>query len=170
MKKSAIFMAAAMALALAGCGGSGKQEEPGAAGTEQGAPDAKPGITVSNGVLVMPAVKGNPGAAYFILANGGDAIASVAAVSIAGVGRAEMHETRGGAMAPLPELALQPGETARFERGGKHVMAFEIADTVKPGGTAELTLTFAGGDKVSSPLKVETVGGAMAGMDHGDHD
>jgi periplasmic copper chaperone A len=170
MKRSMAFLTATIALALSGCGGSGKQEDPGAAMTEPAAPDAKPGISLSDGVLVMPAVKGNPGAAYFVLANGSDAIASVAAVTIAGVGRAEMHETRGGTMAPLPELAVQPGQDARFERGGKHVMAYEIADTIKPGGTAELTLTFAGGDKISAPLKVEAAGGDMAGMDHGDHD
>lgn len=170
MKKSVTFLAAAMVLGVAGCGDSGKREQPGGSATQSIGPDAKPGVTLSDGVLVMPAVKGNPGAAYFVLANGGDAAVSVAAVTIDGAGRTEMHETRGGSMTPLQDLALQPGETVRFERGGKHVMAFEIADTVKPGGTAELTLTFTGGDKISSPLKVETVGGAMTGMDHGDHD
>lgn len=170
MKTPAILLTAAALFTLAGCGGSDKREEPAPDMSASAAPDAKPGVTVSAGMLLLPAVKGNPGGAYFVLANGGDAPVTVAAVTIGGAGRAELHETKGGAMAPLENLALQPGETIRFERGGKHVMAFDIADTVKPGGTAEMTLTFAGGDKVSAPLKVETVGGAMAGMDHGDHD
>ena len=147
-----------------------------AAATEA-APDAKPGITVSGGVLVLPAVKGNPGAAYFALGNGGPAVSTLAAVSIDGAGKAEMHETSRGSMAPFKDLAVKPGETVKFERGGKHVMVFDIADTVKPGGSAEMTLTFAGGDKVSAPLKVQSMsdavgGGDMAGMadmDHGSH-
>jgi periplasmic copper chaperone A len=170
MRTSATFLTVAMAIALAGCDDSGKQEQPAPSATEAAGPDAKPGITLSGGVLVLPAVKGNPGAAYFDLANGGDAPVSVEAAAIDGVGRAELHETKGGSMAPLQDSAVQPGETARFERGGKHVMAFDIADTVKQGGTAELTLTFAGGDKISSPLKIETVAGSMADMDHGGHD
>jgi copper(I)-binding protein len=149
----------------------------GAAATEA-APDAKPGITVSGGVLVLPAVKGNPGATYFDLGNGGTAASTLAAVSIDGAGKAEMHETSGGSMAPVKDLAVKPGETVKFARGGKHVMVFDIVDTLKPGATTEMTLTFAGGDKVSAPLKVQSMsdalggdmaGGDMAGMDHGSH-
>lgn len=156
-------------LALAGCQQNKAPEASAtaAAAASEAAPDAKPGITVSNGVLVLPAVKGNPGAAYFDLSNGGPAASAVAAISIDGAGKAEMHETAGGSMAPLKELNVKPGETVKFARGGKHVMVFDIADTVKPGGTAEMTLTFAGGDKVSAPLKVQSMGDAMAGMDMG---
>lgn len=158
------------ALALGACQ-QGKAPE--AEATAQSAPDAKPGISVSGGVLVLPAVKGNPGAAYFELANGGDKPSTLAAVSIDGAGKAEMHETLGGSMAPVKDLAVKPGETVKFERGGKHIMVFDIAEGVKSGGTAEMTLTFAGGDKVSAPLKVESMfdamGGDMAGMDHGSH-
>lgn len=159
-------------LALAGCQQSKAPEAPAtAAAASEAAPDAKPGITVSGGVLVLPAVKGNPGAAYFDLGNGGPAVSAVAAISIDGAGKAEMHETSGGSMAPLKELSVKPGETVKFVRGGKHVMVFDIADTVKPGATAEMTLTFAGGDKVSAPLKVQSMsdamGGDMAGMDMG---
>ena len=44
-------------------------------------------------------------------------------------------------------------------------MAFELADTLVAGGKAEMTLTFADGDKLSVPLSVEPAGG---GVDHGD--
>lgn len=149
------------ALALAGC----QQAKAPDAG-----PDAKPGITVSGGVLVLPAVKGRPGVAYFDLANGGEVSASLAAVVIDGASKAEMHESKGGSMAPVNDLALKPGETVKFERGGKHVMVFDIADTVQSGAKAEMTLTFAGGDKVSAPLKVQSMADAMGeGMDHGSH-
>lgn len=167
------------ALVLAGCQQNTTPEaEKTAASATEAAPEAKPGITVSGGLLVLPAVKGNPGAAYFDLANGGAAASTVAAVSIDGAGKAEMHETSGGSMAPVADLAVKPGETVKFVRGGKHVMVFDIADRVKPGGTAEMTITFAGGDKISAPLKVQSMadalggdaaGSDMAGMDHGSH-
>jgi copper(I)-binding protein len=161
-------------LALAACQQNKAPEaEASAAAASEAAPEAKPGMTVSAGVLVLPAVKGHPGAAYFDLGNGGPAASTLAAVSIDGAGKAEMHETSGSSMAPVKDLAVKPGETVKFARGGKHVMVFDIADTVKAGGTAEMTLTFVGGDKVSTPLKVQSMsdamGGDMAGMDHGSH-
>lgn len=150
------------ALALAACQ---QQKAPEA----ETAPDAKPGVTVEGGVLMLPVVKGRPGAAYFSLANGGDKPATLAAVAIDGAARAEMHETKGGSMAPLTALEIKPGETVKFERGGRHVMAFDVAETLKPGAAAEMTLTFADGDKVSAPLKVEAMASATGGTDHGDH-
>jgi copper(I)-binding protein len=158
------------ALALAAC----QQQPQPQPKQSEAAPEAKPGIAVSDGVLVLPVVKGNPGAAYFTVANGGDTPTSLAAVAVGGADKAEMHETRGGAMEALKSVDLKPGETVRFERGGKHVMVFGIADTVMAGGRVEMTLTFAGGDKVSAPLKVEAAGGGgmadMPGMGHGGHD
>ena len=163
--KSPLFLAPLAALALSGCGDSGKQENlKEAIESEAAAPDAKPGIAVADGVLSLPVVKGRPGAAYFTLTNGSAAAATLAAVTIEGAGKTEMHETKGGSMAPLGVVELKPGEVVKFARGGKHVMAFDLAETVTAGGSAEMTLTFAGGDKVSVPLKVESMAGGMADM------
>ena len=55
-------------------------------------------------------------------------------------------------------------------------MAFELDAKLVAGGTTEMTLTFADGDKLSAPLKIEsrTGGGDMAkgmeGMDHEEMD
>ena len=154
--------------ALAAC-----QQE--TAPAEPSNPDAKPGLSVDGGKLVLPAVKGNPGAAYFALSNSGDKAAELAAVYVEGAARSEMHETSGGKMAKIEKIEVQPGETIKFERGGKHVMAFELNDSIQAGGTTEMTLIFADGDKLSTPLAVESVIGAtgevaneMDGMDHGD--
>ena len=134
-------------LALAGC-----QEK--AAAPAEANPDAKPGLILADGQLALPAVSGNPGAAYFTLTNGGSQAATLAAVSIAGAQKAEMHDMAGGSMAPLKEVTLKGGETVKFARGGKHVMAFDLNDTVAAGSKAEITLTFADGDKLSAPLDV----------------
>jgi copper(I)-binding protein len=123
-------------------------------------PDAAPGMAVSNGVLVLPAVKGNPGVAYFSVTNGSQQATSLAAIHIDGVGKTEMHETQGGTMAPMNWADIPAGQTLKFEPGGKHVMLFDLTDKVKAGGTAEMTLTFSGGDTISTPLKVQAAGGA----------
>lgn len=158
----------AAALALAACQQTAGTPEGGASASgDAAAPDAKPGIVATDGSLVLPVVKGNPGVAYFTVHNGGEKAATLAAISIDGVDKAEMHETSGGTMAATPTVAIAPGETVRFERGGRHVMLFGVGSKVTAGGSAEMTLIFADGDKVSAPLMVETMGDAMEGMDHG---
>lgn len=153
-------------LAVAGC----KQEAPSpdtAAASSAAAPDAKPGLAVSDAVLVLPAVKGRPGAAYFTVANTGPAPASLAAVHVDGAGKTELHESKEGKMAPLGPVAIAPGASIAFARGARHVMVFDIDARLTAGGTTEVTLTFADGDKVSVPVKIEAAGDAMAGMEHG---
>lgn len=163
--KAAYFLAPLALLSIAGCGDSGKQPEAVASGSEagtsmEGAPDAKPGLSVSDGVLILPAVKGRPGAAYFTVVNNGDKPTSLAAVYVEGAAKAEIHETMGGKMQAMPTLDLPVGATVKFERGAKHVMLFDLADTLAAGGTAEMTLTFADGDKISAPLRIEGAAGA----------
>lgn len=157
MKPARLMFALApfAALALSAC----QQEAP--APAEQN-PSAKPGLSASDGVLVLPAVKGNPAAAYLTLTNNGDAQASVAGVSLDAAESAEIHQTKDGKMASVDQVDVAAGSTVKFERGGLHVMAFGLKPEVSAGNTVEATLTFADGDKISVPLKVETVGGAPA--------
>lgn len=150
------------ALALAGCQQNKESET-------KVAPDAKPGLAVTEGRLVLPVVKGNPGAAYFTVTNTGTAPATLAAVHVDGAGKAEMHETAGGSMQPLKDVPVPAGGRVAFVQGAKHVMLFDLDDGLVAVGSTEMTLTFTGGDKVSAPLKVEKMGGGMAempGMDH----
>jgi periplasmic copper chaperone A len=148
-----------VALALAGC------QEKSAAPAEAN-PDARPGLTLSDGQLILPAVSGNPGAAYFTLTNGSNEAVTLAAASIDGAEKAEMHEMAAGSMGPLSAVMLKSGETVKFARGGKHVMVFGLAGSVTAGGKTEMTLTFADGDKLSAPLEVVAPG--QMPMDHGD--
>ena len=173
------------ALALAGC-----QDKPGDGPTSAASgmasespaaeaigPDARPGITAAQGRFVLPVVVGRPGAAYFTVHNNAESTATLVAVHIEGVGKAQMHRTEGGAMTGVDNLDIAPGTSVAFEPGGLHVMAFELAKGLARVKTTELTMTFSDGDKVSIPLSVERMGmdmdedmdgGAMdhAGMSH----
>lgn len=154
-------LAAALALMLVACG---KATSPAPAESSAAAPDVKPGLSLSGGKLVLPAVSGNPGAAYFSITNGSDQTATIAAVDVAGAGMAMLHETKmqdgHSTMGELSSPDVKPGETVTFAPGGKHVMVDAVPATAKPGATIEITITFADGDKLSAPLAVEPPGGA----------
>lgn len=169
--RTGLALAPAMLFALAGCDGADRSAgdaAPTASATAVAAgPDAAAGLALSGAKLMLPVVEGRPGAAYFTFVNKADKPVTIAAVSIEGAGRTEMHETVGGKMTPIESIDVAPGQTVAFERGGKHVMAFDIASALAPGGTSEITLTLADGDKISAPIAVEAMaGGMMHGAGH----
>jgi hypothetical protein len=63
-------------------------------------------------------------------------------------------------MQELLNVKVEKGKQLKFAPGGNHVMAMGLADTLKPGDTTKVTLTFVGGDKYSFPAKVEAAGSA----------
>lgn len=164
MNRFSNISALALAAALGACSGkSPETAQTAAAGANTAAaPETKPGLSLGEGRLVLPAVSGNPAAAYFTLTNNSPKAVTVAAVDVAGSMMAMLHETKqeGGhsTMADLAPPVLKPGETVAFAPGGKHVMIHDVPAEWKPGGTAELTLTFADGDKLSAPLAIKAAG------------
>ncbi|MEP6868393.1 MAG: copper chaperone PCu(A)C [Novosphingobium sp.] len=159
MRAIKVLSLVAGVLILAGCDKEPAQK----AATESSAPDAKPGLSVSGGKLVMPAVKGNPGAAYFTLTNGSAKAVHIAAIDVSGAEMAMIHETKEVNGHSTMEMLLSPEVPAHgsieFSPGGKHVMVSGLTDVVTPGKAAELTITFDDGDKISAPLDVVAVGG-----------
>ncbi len=168
-KRKFVAMSVSFALiaGLSGC----QQSAPSDKSEAELAPEAKPGLALSDGTLMLPVVAGRPGAAYFTLRNTSGKEVELAGVYIDGAASAEIHETQGGQMTPVERLVIPAGDSADFARGGLHVMAFDLSDALSAGGTTEITLTFSDGDKLSAPLEVKAMGdaGGMAGMDHGDH-
>lgn len=163
--KSFLPLLALCTLALAGCQQQSQDKQAAAApGQAANGPDAKPGLKLREGRLVLPAVKGNPGAAYFLLDNASSKAAVLAGVSIDGAGKTEMHQTTGDGMGSVERVELAPGTSIAFAPGKLHVMAFDLDAKLQPGGATEMTLSFADGDKLSAPLAIEAPGG---GMDHG---
>ena len=149
------IVAAGFALALAGCGSNAPQPEPSQAVAPS--PDAPPGITLSEARVQLPLVSGRPGAAYFTVSQANGAPRKVVGVSVEMAGRAEMHETKGGTMAPVDEVAIGAGKTIKFAPGGYHVMLDDLDPKLRFAKDAELTLTFDGGDKASMRAPVTTM-------------
>lgn len=151
--------AIALSLALVACGS--EPEAP-----VEAAPEAPAGITVTNGRMTLPAVTGNPGAVYFTIANSGEEQATLRGAFVDGAGSAMMHETAEWSgqvdMQELFSVAVPAGEEVVFEPGGKHVMAFDVDEALEAGGETEVTLTFAGGDKVSFPVTLLAPGSDAA--------
>ncbi len=159
MKSMSVFRvlaAAGLTATLAACGGEAE------APVEEVAGDCPPGITVTEGWLALPAVGGNPGAAYFSLTNGTDEQVTIRTASVLGAESAMIHETATWSnetdMQELFTLPVKGGETLVFEPGGKHVMAMGMGGGVEPGGETEVTLTFVGGDKCSFPVTAHPAG------------
>jgi len=156
--KTSIF--APLALGICAISLSGCKSEP----ATDAAAEADLGITASNVKLLLPAVKGNPGAVYFDIVNEARDYAVLRKVEVAGAKETMMHDTidNNGVMemVALQPVNLPKGETIKFERGGKHVMAMELDEALEAGGTTEVTFTFTGGDKLSLPATIEAIGGA----------
>ena len=167
----------ALGLSLAGCSKPAPQESPSAAASLDATPENAPGTTLTDATVQLPAVAGNPGVAYFTLAQGSGPARQLVAVHVDGAGRAEMHESKMQdgmmAMEPLKAVPLESGKSVEFKPGGNHVMLFDLAPTLKAGGVTELTITLDNGDKATTKAKVVGRGGAAAGdahdMGHMDH-
>ena len=155
--------ATALALVLAGCGSNAPAPAP--SESTEVAPEAPPGITLSDARVQLPLVSGRPGAAYFTVSQANGAPRKVVGVSVEMAGRSEMHETKGGTMVPVGEVEVGPGKTVKFAPGGYHVMLFDLDPKLRFSKDAELTVTFDGGDKASARAPVTTMQDQME-MDH----
>ena len=157
------IVAAGMALALASCGSTEPQPAPSDAAMPS--PEAPPGITLSDARIQLPLVSGRPGAAYFTVSQANGAPRKIVAVAVEMAARAEMHETKGGTMAPVSQVPVGAGKTVKFAPGGYHVMLFDLDPKLRFAKDAELTVTFDGGDKASARAPVTTMQETME-MNH----
>lgn len=124
-------------------------------------------LAASNAWVRLPAVAGQPGAAYFTV-QGGAAQDTLLAVSTPAAIRAELHESMKGEhgmmkMAPLKDVAIAPAGKLEFAPGGRHVMLFSIGPAVKPGQKIPLTLAFASGKTLRLDAKVVGAGDPAPG-------
>lgn len=157
MKPSKIGAAMALGLATMGLAACSQEAE-----TTEEAPEGIAGMQVDDARMVLNAVSGNPAALYMDITYEGDRAIQVRRFDVLGADRTELHGymemVTGTEMVETSPFAIADGETVSLEPGGIHVMAFDVAETLSPGDTTEVTLTVAGGDKHSFPVEVRAAG------------
>ena len=108
-------------------------------------------VYVDHAYVRLPAVKGNPAAAYFTL-HGGAEDATLIDVTSPVTIKTEMHETvRDGRMMAMKEIAQVPlpaGGTIKFAPGGKHVMMFDINPGIVAGKDVPMVFSFSNGLRI----------------------
>ena len=126
--------------------------------------DCVPGIEVTDGWLSLPAVEGNPAAAYFTVTNTTAQSWTIRGADLLGAQSAMLHETsewsREVDMQELIQQSIEPGETLSFAPGGKHVMVMGLPADMAAGSEGEVTLTDVRGDKCSFPVEIRAAGDA----------
>lgn len=137
-----------LSLALAACG---EQETNMNAATK---------LATSNAEIALSPVPGRPAAAYFTL-TGDEKDRSLTKVDVAGAERVMLHETVEtdgiASMQHIDAVALPAGETVVFERGGRHVMIFGLAEPLE-GEAITMTLTFADGETLEVQAQPKKIG------------
>lgn len=163
--KTAVFARFTLAFATLALAACGNQQQP--AGKRNAAPaQASPaeGISVSDGRLVLPAVHGNPGAVYFTVHNDSGSKATLDAVAVEGARSAMLHQSTmvdgHSEMKSMQQVDVPAGGELAFSPGGRHVMAMDLGDALKPGGTTNVTLSFADGEKATFPAEILAAGDA----------
>jgi len=120
-------------------------------------------ITIDKGYVRLPAVKGQPAAAYFTLHGSGKDNTLISITTEYAI-RSEMHESMktGGmsSMKPINHLPLPADGTLAFKPGGKHLMLYDVNPEIVPGRTLALTFTFSDGTRLSYPALVIAAGDA----------
>ena len=149
--------AAGAALLLSGCGGGPARKDR--------------AIAVERPWVRLPAIAGEPGAAYFKLTGGAEGT-SLVSVSSPLVKRIELHESMtGGGMASMKKLGdvdFAYDGTIEFKPGGRHAMLFGVASPVKAGGTLPLTFAFDSAPPVTVSAEVRSAAGEP-GEEHAGH-
>jgi len=127
-----------------------------------------PVVNVTDAVVRLPAVPGNPGAAYFTLRTNKTPM-RILGISSPQIQRIELHESemQGGRMrmGPLEDNSFGAEGVRVFEEGGAHAMLFNINPAVRAGGTVRIIFDFDNAPDVTMDVPVESAGG-MGGQAH----
>lgn len=117
--------------------------------------DAEPKVTQA--WVRLPAVAGQPAAAYFTI-QGGRHDEKLVRLESALAAKTEMHESMKGmqgmtSMAPLMEVDVPAGGTVAFKPGGNHAMLIGLDPAVKPGTAVPIRFGFADGTTAEAEAK-----------------
>jgi periplasmic copper chaperone A len=142
MRAGAAILTLVLALAVSACGSS--------AGQSGG------GFVTVGGAWVRAASGGATTAAYLNITNGTFSDETLVGVTTSVAQSASLHETTTDAsgmtgMQPVPGIPIKAGQTVNLEPGGYHIMLENLTGDLQPGGSVQLTLTFA----QAGPLNVQ---------------
>ena len=111
----------------------------------------------------LPAVAGQPAAAYFTI-HGDRADERLVKIESTLARDTQMHESMAGmagmtGMAPITAVPLPAGGTLQFKPGGRHAMLFGLDPVVSPGTAVPLRFGFASGKTAEAEAKTVPAGG-----------
>ena len=110
----------------------------------------------------LPAVTGQPAAAYFTI-EGGPGEKKLIRIESALAAKTEMHQSMAGmqgmaTMAPLAEVPVPPRATIQFKPGGNHAMLIGLDRAVQPGTAVPLRFGFSDGTTAEAEAKTVRAG------------
>ena len=111
----------------------------------------------------LPAVAGQPAAAYFTIRGGrGDEV--LVRMESALATKTEMHQSMRGmqgmtSMAPLDHVDIPAGGTVQFRPGGSHAMLIGLDPVVRPGTAVPIRFGFSDGTTTEAEAKTVSAGG-----------
>lgn len=124
-------------------------------------PAAEP--RVNEAWVRLPAVSGQPAAAYFTV-HGGRSAKTLVKMESALAAKTEMHQNMRGmqgmtSMAPLDHVDVPAGGTVLFKPGGNHAMLFGLDPAIKPGTAIPIRFGFSDGTTAEAEAKTVAAGG-----------
>ncbi|WP_047870027.1 copper chaperone PCu(A)C [Nocardiopsis sp. RV163] len=168
-----------LGLALTACGGA---EEQGAAPAEEAADSAATAADAFSvtdpWIKAVTAEEGMTGV-FGVLANGSDEEITVVSADYDAAGLVELHEVVSeGTDATMREkeggFSIPAGGSAALEPGGDHIMLMELAEDLRPGAEAIVTVEFSDGSTTEFTAPIKDYAGANEeyegghGEGHGD--
>jgi periplasmic copper chaperone A len=110
----------------------------------------------------LPAVSGQPAAAYFTI-QGGRSAAMLVQVESAVAARVELHASMAGThgamtMHPLSEVEIPAGQVTTFAPGARHAMIHGLDPAIRPGTAVPLRFGFADGSAAEAEAKTVAAG------------
>ena len=110
----------------------------------------------------LPAVAGQPAAAYFTI-HGGGADEKLVRMASTLAQRTEMHESMKGmsgamAMVPLDHVDVPAGKDVAFAPAARHAMLFGLDPAIKPGTAVPLRFGFVSGRTAEAEAKTVAAG------------
>ena len=120
------------------------------------------GLEVS-GAYMQTTIPSRPAAGYFTLKNNGDVDRVLVEASSPGCESIMMHnsESVGGIqkMLMVDSVPVPAHQSVAFAPGGFHLMCMSPAESMKPGSSVPVTLTFEGGLSLTSDFPIRSAGG-----------